>query len=139
MGHFAKHWPAELVEDVEEVIRNRVSKLIFCSSLHLTDFTIRYNLPLQFIERFNRNNQEQPRATRVRKAAATPPKLGRRYIDDSDISSDDSDSIQATSTVNTYMEEWKLYLNTNEVVPDDVGIARWWGVGLAFLFPGSEI
>lgn len=37
------------------------------------------------------------------------------------------------------MEEWKLYLNTNEVVPDDVGIARWWGVGLAFLFSGSEI
>ena len=59
MGHFAKHWPAELVEDVEDVIRKRVSNLIFCSSLYLTDSTIRYNLPVcRALQR-----EEQPRTT----------------------------------------------------------------------------
>lgn len=37
------------------------------------------------------------------------------------------------------MEEWKLYLNTNEVVLDDIGIVHWWGVGLALLFPDSDL
>jgi hypothetical protein len=134
MGHFAKHWPAELVEEVEEVVRKRISHLIFCLSLLLTN-----SMLLKFVERYERNNQQQPHTTRVCKAAVLPPKLGHRYTDDSDLSSDESDCQQATNVGNTYMEEWKLYLNTNEVVPDDMRIVRWWGVGLTSFFSEFDL
>ena len=43
------------------------------------------------------------------------------------------DYLQASSTVN-YLEEWNLYLNTNEIMPDDIGIVGWWGVHHMLLF-----
>jgi hypothetical protein len=113
-GSFAKHWPAELVEEVEEVVCKHVSHLIFCLSLLLTN-----SMLLKFVERYERNNQQQPHTTRVCKAAVPPPKLGRWYTDDSDSSSDESDCQQATNVGNTYMEEWKLYVTDLQGPPSE--------------------
>ena len=66
--------------------------------------------------------------------AVPPPELGHWNIDDTDSSSDDKDYLQASSTVNAYLEEWNLYLNMNEVVLDDIGIVGWWGVCCMLLF-----
>ena len=40
-----------------------------------------------------------------------------------------------------YLDEWRLYLNTHEVVPNDVGIVQWWGVHCIVVlgFPGSDL
>ena len=70
----------------------------------------------------------------IRKIATLPPKSGCWSIDDTDSSSDE-DCADTTSTVDPYLQEWNLYLNTNEAVPDDVGIVQWWGVRTMFLFP----
>jgi hypothetical protein len=83
----------------------------------------------KFVERFNEQNKKcQPQATskHVRKKVQS---IKRRHenIDDTDSSSDDDDCQQVANTANTSLEEWKLYLNTHEVVPDDIGIVRWWG------------
>jgi hypothetical protein len=67
----------------------------------------------------------------VRKAAASSRKSGRQNIDDTDLSSsdDNDDNDQQTSKgADTYLEEWNLYLNAHEAIPDDIGIVAWWGV-----------
>src|ERR1700761_3419404 len=94
----------------------------------------------KFMERYNeKTSKAQPQATCVRKAVHSPAKLGRhRNVDDTD-SSDDEDCQQAISKGDAYLEEWNLYLNTHEVVPDNIGIVRWWGVGLTLSFPDSNL
>ena len=102
--------------------------------LHNTDSTY---LLLKFVERYTaRNAGGQSQIERVRKVAASPPKIGRRNIDDTDSchsSSDDESYSQVSSTADAYLEEWNLYLNTNEIVPDDIGIIGWWGVRCVLL------
>jgi hypothetical protein len=91
----------------------------------------------QFIERYNLRNDKrqgpQPQPTHARKTPAAS-KPGRRNIDDTDIESEDDDCQQISNTTNSWSEEWKLYLNTHEVVPDDMGIVHWWGVGIFLSF-----
>ena len=83
---------------------------------------------LKFVERFKaRNADKKDQVERVRKVAAPRSKHGHRNVDDTDSSLDDEDYPEASSTVN-YLEEFNLYLNTNEIVPDDIGIVSWWGV-----------
>ena len=128
MAHFTKHWPADVVEEVESVVRERVSPLTsVCLCTLLTAFS------LKFVERFKaRNADKQDQVKHIRKVAAPRSKHGHQNVDDTDSSSDDEDYLEA-STVN-YLEEFNLYLNTNEIVPDDVGIVSWWGVHQMFLF-----
>ena len=88
-----------------------------------------HHISLKFVEHYNeRNRKAQPKTPYVRKAAPSA-KLGRhRNIDDTDSSSDNEDYQQVINKGNAYLDEWSLYLNTHEVVPDDMGIVRWWGV-----------
>jgi hypothetical protein len=94
---------------------------------------------MKFIERFNEQNKKslsvRP-STRTHKTHA-PPKLNRRNIDDTDTESDDDDDRQGADPTSSWIDEWKLYINTYEVVPDDMGIVQWWGVSLQLrsLFP----
>ena len=123
MAHFTKFWSSELVEEVESVVCKCVSidnRLVF----NITDGV------MQFVERYNqRIDKEQPQATRVRKTAPSH-KTGHQNIDDTDSSSsdDDDDCRHTTKTADAYIEEWNLYLNTHEVMPDDIEIVTWWGV-----------
>ena len=131
MGHFAKHWPANLVTEVEDIVRECVSQLLACSLLHTTNIT---DMNGKFVECFNKQNKKpQALATRACKTPSSS-KLGRWNINNTDSSSDDDDCQQVTNTANSWLDEWKLYLNTHEVVPDDVGIVRWWGVCFSLLF-----
>jgi hypothetical protein len=126
MAHFTKHWLAELVEEVKSVVCEHVSHSSFHMFVHIPDHT---HLPLKFVERYNmRNAKEQDQVKCVCKVTVSPPKLGCWNINDTNLSSDDEDYPQASNTVNTYLEEWNLYLNMNEVVPDNIRIVGWWGV-----------
>ena len=89
----------------------------------------------KFMEHYNKKTSKaQPQATCVRKAVHSPAKLGwHRNVDDTD-SSNDEDCQQAISKGDAYLEEWNLYLNTHEVVPNNIGIVRWWGVSIVIVF-----
>ena len=88
-----------------------------------------HHIFLKFVKRYNeRNHKAQPKTPYVCKAAPSA-KLGQHQnIDDTDSSSDDEDYRQVINKGDAYLDEWSLYLNTHEVVPDDMGIVRWWGV-----------
>ena len=58
----------------------------------------------------------------------TSPKRGWRNIDDTNTESDNDDSQQVARQTSSWIEEWKLYINMYEVVPDDMGVVKWWGV-----------
>ena len=97
-------------------------------------------LSLQFVERYNQKNENLlPVVTHVRKVAASPPKIGRWIVDDTESSSDDDDSPQVANMADTYLEEWNAYINTNEVVPDGMGTVQWWGVRVISLFTESDL
>ena len=131
MAHFTKHWPPELFEEVESVVRERVSP---STSIRLCMLLTVLHFSLKFVERYKvRNANEQGQVKHACRVAAPSSKLGHRNVDDTDSSSDDEDYLQASSTVN-YLEEWNLYLNTNEIMPDDIGIVGWWGVHHMLLF-----
>ena len=123
MAYFTKHWPADLVEEVEGVVCECVSPSIsICLHTLLTVLIF----SLKFVECYKaRNANKQDQVKHVCKVAAPPPKLGHRNINNTDLSSDDEDYLKASSTGN-HLEEWNLYLTMNEVVPDEIGI---WLVG----------
>jgi len=105
MGHFIKHWPAHLIEEVEDIVRVR------------------------FTKRFEElNKKSQPQAPRVCKALPSSKPGRHRNTDDTDTETDDDDCQQVVNADNCWIDEWKLYFNTHEVVLDGVGIARWWGL-----------
>ena len=67
--------------------------------------------------------------TQIRKAPPTH-KSSWPNLDDTD-TEDDLDSCNAAvSSNNTRMDEWKMYLNTIEDIPDGMGIVHWWGVSV---------
>ena len=97
-----------------------------------------FDCVIKFVKHYNQwINKKQPQAMCVRKAAVSSCKTGHLNINNMDLSSDnDHDNYQQTSkAVDTYIEEWNLYLNTHEAMPDDIGIVAWWGVRPALLFP----
>ncbi len=57
------------------------------------------------------------------------PTRKRNYfnVDDTDSEFEDS-SQQSVTASNGWISEWKLYINTHEVVPDNMDPVRWWGV-----------
>ena len=36
-------------------------------------------------------------------------------------------------TIDPWLHEWNAYLNSNEIVPEGIGMVRWWGVCGIFL------
>ena len=72
--------------------------------------------------------------TRAPKAAASLLRTGCWTIDDTDSSSDDDECLRAANPADAYLEEWNLYVNTHEAVPDGMGIVQWWGVCIITLF-----
>ena len=81
---------------------------------------------LKFIDRFNELNKASTTIPLSQKARASS-KPGWHNVDDTDTESDAEDD-QGTHLTSTWVDEWKLYLNTYEVVPDDMGLVLWWGV-----------
>jgi hypothetical protein len=48
-------------------------------------------------------------------------------IDDTDSESDNGGN-EAVDPSRPWLDEWNTYFNTHEVVPEGMGIVRWWGV-----------
>ena len=132
-----KHWPADKVEEVKDTICDHVSGSLFCSFLHIANSVA--SSVLKFMECYNeKTSKAQPQAACVCKAVS-PTKLSQHWnVDDTD-SSYDKDCQQAINKGDAYLEEWNLYLNTHEAVPDDIGIVRWQGVGLSLSFLDSDL
>ena len=59
--------------------------------------------------------------------------MNRLNIDDTDSDSDENtDGVIDPNRL--WLDEWNTYFNTHEVVPEGMGIIRWWGVSCSFLF-----
>jgi hypothetical protein len=80
----------------------------------------------QFIARFNQLNKKPVTQSTLKTRAS--PKHGRRIIDDTNTKDDDDDNQQVSHLTSSWIEEWKLYVNTYKVIPNDMGIVQWWGV-----------
>jgi hypothetical protein len=80
----------------------------------------------QFIVRFNQLNKKPVTQLTLKTCASL--KCGCRNIDDTDTKDDNDDNQQVSRLTSSWIEEWKLYVNTYEVIPDDMGIVQWCGV-----------
>jgi hypothetical protein len=80
----------------------------------------------QFIVCFNQLTKKPVTQSTIKTRAS--PKRGRRNVDDTDTEDDDDDNQQVSCLMSSWIEEWKLYVNTYKVIPDDMGIVQWWGV-----------
>jgi hypothetical protein len=68
------------------------------------------------------------KSVRVRKTISTR-KNAHMNVDDTD-TEDDADVPEETTACassNAWIDEWKLYLNMHEDLPEGMGIVRWWG------------
>jgi hypothetical protein len=85
----------------------------------------------------------------VSKASATPAgtnskqrllKQSRRWnIDDTDSDEPDDEESTLSDPSKPWLIEWNLYLQTHEVIPEGMGIVKWWGVGLIiFCHPTAD-
>ena len=79
----------------------------------------------KFIDRFNELNKASTIPLPQKMRASSKP--GHYNVNDTDTESD-ADNDQVTHATSTWVDEWKLYLNTYEVVPDNLGLVLWWGV-----------
>ncbi|PPQ83822.1 hypothetical protein CVT24_012453 [Panaeolus cyanescens] len=114
-AHFERNWGGDLTEDVESTVRSK--------------FIERYNA-LNTSTSSTSPNTSRPRPSSIR-ASAHPRK---RRIQLASLSDDESDSDPITRAPSNPLEpwrtEWDSYLNTHEVVPNDMGIVEWWGLNV---------
>ena len=78
----------------------------------------------QFIARFMKLRNEKLTAS------APKPKTTKKKqqnMDDTD-SEDSSDEEPEVDNAQPWLHEWTLYTTTHDIVPENVGIVRWWGV-----------
>ena len=64
--------------------------------------------------------------------AKTHRKTKRLNIDDTDSESDDNNN-ETSDPSRPWLDEWNSYLGIQEVIPEDMGVVRWWGVWLQYL------
>jgi len=60
----------------------------------------------------------------------------RHNIDDTDSESEmEVDTVDPTKP---YLHEWNTYLLTHEIIPEGMGLVRWWGVSVFWSFMTSR-
>ena len=64
--------------------------------------------------------------------AKTHRKTKRLNIDDTDSESNDNNN-ETSDPSRPWLDEWNSYLGIQEVIPEDMGVVRWWGVWLQYL------
>ena len=67
--------------------------------------------------------------TRSKKASKSS---ARRNMDDT--SEEEEVTVAASDPSKPWLEEWNLYIQTHETVPEGMGIVCWWGVHSFYLF-----
>lgn len=81
---------------------------------------------MQFIERYEKIHGESSSTLVIKKKKT----LTRRNSDDTE--SESESEVETLNPTKPWLNEWDLYLQTHETVPEDMGIVRWWGVRLPF-------
>ena len=79
----------------------------------------------KFIKHFNELNKAL--TIPLPQKTHTSSKTGHYNIDDTDtelVADDD----QVAHTTSTWVDEWKLYLNTYKAVLENLGLVLWWGI-----------
>jgi len=51
-----------------------------------------------------------------------------------DTSEEEEVTVAASDPSKPWLEEWNLYIQTHETVPEGMGIVCWWGVHSFYLF-----
>lgn len=130
MSHFKKNWDTSLQDDVLDMAKkNRTS------FRHIIIKNTRVKTALQFKERYDKLNESNG-------SAPPPPRKKRKTLgllreDDSDSDdSDNEDDISADPT-QPWLAEFQRYLDTNDIMPEEMSVVEWWGVRIIFLFPFS--
>jgi hypothetical protein len=133
MSYFHKHWAPNLISDVESAIH------ICVSSLTSFSYALTHYNYIQFLE-CAQVLQVSPsiKSAQVRKA---PPscKSSRPNVDNTDTEGDDDSYEAAVSLTHIGMDEFKMYLNTLEEVPDGMDIVRWWGVSFSIFHSRASL
>lgn len=69
-------------------------------------------------------------------ASKSQSRIGRlvqRNLDTDSEAEDNDDGINV-DPLKPWMAEFKHYLDTHEIVPEEMSIVRWWGVSACFFF-----
>jgi len=123
MTHFKKYWGTLLQGEVLSLLETKVIFYIF-EFLHT-----HLNLG-QFEERYKRlqscSSDSQPTQNSQPRKQSRMAGLIRRNLDTDSENEDDTD--EALDPAKPWMGEFKRYLDTVDVVPDNMNIVRWWGV-----------
>jgi hypothetical protein len=64
----------------------------------------------------------------------TRRKSSRRNIDDTD--SESEMEVGSADPTKPWLHEWNTYIQTHEMIPEGMGIVRWWGVSSLFHLAG---
>jgi hypothetical protein len=92
--------------------------------------------PIQFIERYKLLHEatsatRQVTATHGRKSS----QRSRHNIDDTD--SESEMEVASADPTKSWLHEWNTYIQTHEMIPEGMGIVRWWGVSSLFSLAGD--
>lgn len=129
MAYFHQHWSLDLVSNVEDAIQARVSPV---SAIPLT-ISLICHIIFQFIEHFNSLQQDPGEKSKTLCKSSSKCKSAHPNINDTDTEDNAGDSEATAALSNAWMVEWKAYLNTNEDIPEGMGIVQWWGVSMSIL------
>ncbi|KAH9063531.1 hypothetical protein EDB87DRAFT_199265 [Lactarius vividus] len=102
MRHFKKYWDPDLLSEVENIVQMR------------------------FLQKYNELREHAATISAHDRKPSSSNNFRRLNIDDTDSESDeDSEDVDPDRL---WLNEWTAYLNSNEVVPEEMGTVHWWGV-----------
>ena len=70
---------------------------------------------------------------RASKSQSRIGRLVRRNLD-TDSEAEDNDNGINIDPLKPWMAEFRLYIDTHDIVPEGMSIVHWWGVSACFLF-----
>ena len=122
MAYFTKHWPAELLSDVEQCVDDVVRT-------QSVQGTVAILISAQFKERYEVLRGQTQSKSSVLAAKPRINKLLQELSDDEDC--DHPDKGPKVSEVSEdpsrpWLPEFQAYLDTTEHVPDDWTTIQWW-------------
>ncbi|KAG6901222.1 hypothetical protein C0995_015084 [Termitomyces sp. Mi166 len=114
MIHFKKHWDSNLQNEVLTLIENVSQLSIFTVQGVLSISTISTFLQFFFM------SEPPPKKRRISSTLL--------WSYDTDSEDSDSDIDNSNDPSQPWMDEFRWYLNTNDILPDGMTIVEWWGI-----------
>jgi hypothetical protein len=128
LSYFKEHWPVDLQD---EAIRNMEETVSVCmpysADTNISQFKERY---LELLElRGNGSGASTP----IHKSTTTGSRLRRSIIIDGTDDHNSSPTNTCIDPLQPWLDEYRLYFNIREVVPEGMDAIQWWGVRLNYL------